>query len=565
MATTPLRFPAPPGAALNAGRAALGRGEPEKAQESFRSALVGSDAAEAHEGLALASWYLGDADAAMKALETAYEQYHTRGDRASAARAATALALNAELVYGRSAVASGWLQLARRNLEGLPRSAEHAWLAAWEAHLALLYYNDFETAEKRIAEARAIARELGLRGVELLSLGIEGVAMVSRCEIDEGMRRLDEVTAAAVGGEISPEDAAGNASCYMMTACERVQDFDRAIQWYEKVKERCDRVRYAPGAMFCRDHLVGVLIWRGEWAEAEREIDAMLRESARTAPRFAQTAYVRLAHLRHRQGRGAEAAEALERAGPHSGTSLVRAAMALDDGDADAAAACVQRFFRRMASEERLDRARGLEILARAEARRGRAAEARAAVDELRDLAAAVPTDAMRAAVRACEGALALESSRFAEAVPALEDAVDFYERARGAWDAVRARLDLSRGLAGLGRAADAEREARAARSAAERLGTSREAARAASLLDSIAKKRGGRAVAGAASVVPGLSARENEVLGLVAAGLSNAEIAEKLCLSDHTVKRHVANILGKLDLPSRAAAAALYARQKPA
>jgi class 3 adenylate cyclase/DNA-binding CsgD family transcriptional regulator len=61
------------------------------------------------------------------------------------------------------------------------------------------------------------------------------------------------------------------------------------------------------------------------------------------------------------------------------------------------------------------------------------------------------------------------------------------------------------------------------------------------------------------------LSAREREVLGLVADGLSNAAIARELRLSGHTVKRHVANILLKLDLPTRAAAAALAGRQQQA
>jgi len=59
------------------------------------------------------------------------------------------------------------------------------------------------------------------------------------------------------------------------------------------------------------------------------------------------------------------------------------------------------------------------------------------------------------------------------------------------------------------------------------------------------------------------LSDREREVLRLVADGLSNARIAEQLRLSDHTVKRHVANILLKLDLPTRAAAAALIGRNR--
>jgi DNA-binding CsgD family transcriptional regulator/pimeloyl-ACP methyl ester carboxylesterase len=57
------------------------------------------------------------------------------------------------------------------------------------------------------------------------------------------------------------------------------------------------------------------------------------------------------------------------------------------------------------------------------------------------------------------------------------------------------------------------------------------------------------------------LSAREREVLALVARGLSDAEIAEHLVLSPHTVHRHVANMRRKLRQPSRAAAVAEAAR----
>ena len=62
-------------------------------------------------------------------------------------------------------------------------------------------------------------------------------------------------------------------------------------------------------------------------------------------------------------------------------------------------------------------------------------------------------------------------------------------------------------------------------------------------------------------SPLGGLSRRELEVLGLVAEGLTNHDIAERLVLSEHTVNRHVANILRKLGLPSRAAAASLAGR----
>jgi two-component system, NarL family, nitrate/nitrite response regulator NarP len=55
------------------------------------------------------------------------------------------------------------------------------------------------------------------------------------------------------------------------------------------------------------------------------------------------------------------------------------------------------------------------------------------------------------------------------------------------------------------------------------------------------------------------LSAREREVLDLVARGARNRDIAESLFISEFTVKRHMQNILHKLELPSRRAAAAFY------
>lgn len=56
------------------------------------------------------------------------------------------------------------------------------------------------------------------------------------------------------------------------------------------------------------------------------------------------------------------------------------------------------------------------------------------------------------------------------------------------------------------------------------------------------------------------LTRRELEVLTLIAGGLSNAQIAERLVTSPHTVTTHVEHILAKLALPTRAAAAALAA-----
>ncbi|MGH9153574.1 MAG: helix-turn-helix domain-containing protein, partial [Acidimicrobiales bacterium] len=64
------------------------------------------------------------------------------------------------------------------------------------------------------------------------------------------------------------------------------------------------------------------------------------------------------------------------------------------------------------------------------------------------------------------------------------------------------------------------------------------------------------------AAPADGLSAREVEVLEVLATGLTDREIAERLSISPHTVHRHVSNILAKLGLPSRSAAAAYAARR---
>jgi ATP/maltotriose-dependent transcriptional regulator MalT len=54
------------------------------------------------------------------------------------------------------------------------------------------------------------------------------------------------------------------------------------------------------------------------------------------------------------------------------------------------------------------------------------------------------------------------------------------------------------------------------------------------------------------------MTAREIEVLSLVARGLSNREIAERLVVSEHTIHRHLANIYARLGVSSRAAAVAV-------
>ncbi|MGH2989673.1 MAG: helix-turn-helix domain-containing protein, partial [Solirubrobacterales bacterium] len=82
-------------------------------------------------------------------------------------------------------------------------------------------------------------------------------------------------------------------------------------------------------------------------------------------------------------------------------------------------------------------------------------------------------------------------------------------------------------------------------------LGAEREGERARQILDASARDDGSR------PPLPELTPREREVLGLLAEGLTNRQIAGDLVVSEHTIHRHVTNILRKLELPSRTAAAA--------
>ena len=122
-------------------------------------------------------------------------------------------------------------------------------------------------------------------------------------------------------------------------------------------------------------------------------------------------------------------------------------------------------------------------------------------------------------------------------------------------------RLDLATVLSALGRHDQARREIEAALAAFRELGADGEAVRAEAMLEKLRRPRATLRTKAVDTPLGDLSERELEVLSLVAEGLTNHDIAQRLVLSQHTVNRHVANILRKLGLPTRAAAASLAGR----
>ena len=431
-----------------------------------------------------AAWWEEDGAKAIEAREHAYREYKVAGDARGAARMALWLALDHIEFRGEQAVAQGWLARCERILADLAPAPEHGWLAAFAAAFAL-DEGDCDAARRLGAEARELGRSLSLVALEMMGLATEGLAMVERGEVRPGMRCLDEASAAALGGEYEEDFPVCWTCCYVIYACERVRDYERAAQWCRKVDEYTERRGIRWVRHVCRAHYGGVLIGRGEWDEAERVLVDTRRALERTRPVWAPEATVRLAELRRRQGRWDEAERLFLASEPHLLALLGQGELALDRGRPREAVDCGERLLRRLPESNLAQRAGALELLVRARASRDD-------LETLRAIVAVSGGDPLRAALRHCEGVVARAEGDFPGARAAFEDAAALY-----------AGLPYE------------------------------------------------------AALSSPLSGREIEVLRLVAEGLTDRQIAERLVLSHHTVHRHVANVYAKLGCSSRAAAVA--------
>ena len=527
---------------LAAGGAALERGDWAGARAEFEAAVAEGESAEALEGLGRACFLLDDLDASVRAWERGYRLCRERGDGRGAARLACALARQAAQ-RGEEAVYNGWIERMRRFLSDLEECPEHALLAVQEALFAFLRYNDPAAAQAHAASGRELARRFGLIDLEMLALAIEGASLVASGELARGMGQLDEATAAALGGDMRQLDLIGLTCCFMIYACERVRDFDRAGQWCTRMKEYCERNGLRSVTAVCRTHYATVLTERGEWGDAEAEL-VIATELLAARPILQADAVARLGELRRLQGRLDEASALFDRVGFHSRAQLGQAALALDRGDPEVAVGWAERFLRQVPESDRTQRAHGFELLARSRAALGDIAGARVGLAELAAVVEVVRSEPLRAALAFASGVVDAESGQLESARVLLEDAVDHYERCGMPSEAARARVALAAALRSLGQGRAAEHEERQAAQTLERLG-------AGCTVRAHARRGSGE-----------LSARELEVLGLVAEGFSDREIAERLVLSPHTVHRHVSNILAKLGESSRASATARATRQ---
>jgi LuxR family transcriptional regulator, maltose regulon positive regulatory protein len=544
-----------------AAASALADGDWVAARDAFARDVAHGESPEALEGLALAHWWLDEVVEACRAREAAYRLYVERGDHRSAARMALALARDYADFRGEDAVGNGWLQRARRLLADEAECEEHAWLRFREGDIALFGYLDVEAARAAGADAAAIGRRVGSVDAEMLGMAMEGLALVTAGHVEDGMARLDEAAAAVVAGEVTDLAAAGDACCAMIFACERVRDFDRAAQWCQQIRELARRTAQRSLLAVCRTHYAAVLIARGEWPAAESELHAASDALAETYPAMLPEALGRYGELRRRQGRLDEAEAFFRRAEVHPRGRIGLAQVELDRDRPEAAMDLLQWLLRHIPVADVATRAAALEPLVEACAAARRLDDARDALTDLQRIGEALGTRAIRAAVQRAEGLLAQAEGRPDVAQRAFEDAIHLLAGSGMPFESGVVRLDLARTLLHGERRTDAHAVAAVARELFAAMGARHMVERVDAALAPDARRDGAPDAPTAVQVESNLTAREAQVLGLVAEGLTNREIADRLIVSEHTIHRHVANILRKMDTSSRAAAVAAAAR----
>ena len=540
------------------GWAALESAAWDRARTAFEGALAENETPELAEGYSWALWWLNIGDDALAARERAYNLYRARDDRRGAGRMATWLASDVIDFRCDTAVSNGWLRRAHRLLDGLEVCPEHGWLALHEGTLALDLAGDTATARELGARCTEIGYSLDDLDLQMLGTALSGLAAVRQGAVADGLGDLDEAATAAITGELDEYVSVGWSCCSLIKACEEVRDYERAAQWSQQMIAFAQRVGFEPWLRICRSFHAWVLVCQGEWEEAERQLVAARERLAATRPPWTVEAVVRLAELRRRQGRLEEATELFEAAEPHPRSLVGLGGVALDRGEPIPAVALARRALRSLEGpmeQARTDRVAPLELLVRSLAATGETKEATLALEELADVASRLGTYPARASLAFHTGIVALCRGDLVGARTQLEDARDLFLRCRAPYDAALAGLELSRCLAELGEPGAADGAARDALRQFERVGAALGAGRANQQLHQLAAAA--RVRASQRTGVSALSDREREILALVAQGLSDREVAARLVLSDHTVHRHVSNVLRKLGVPSRTAAVA--------
>jgi len=500
------------------------------------------------EFLSVAAHLTGKDAESGEALARAHQGYLGRGEIRRAARCAGWLSVVAQL-RGDSAQASGWLSRARRLLETEGDCVEKGYLLL-PVGMAAAQQRDLVAAHAAFVEVASIGQRFGDRDLASLALQGQGRVLVRRGEIAGGVALLDEAMVAVMAGEVSPI-VAGGIYCSVIDACGEIFDLRRAQEWTSALEQWCssqpDMVPYRGHCLIRRAEIMQL---RGAWPDALLEARCACERLSQPVPKPAVgAAFYRKAEMHRLLGEEEEAEEAYRAAAqwervPRPGVALLRLAR----GEVNGAQSEIRHVVDVVIEPGK--RAEALAAQAEIAMAAHDLATARRAAGELSKIATKIGAEFLLAVAACTHGAVLLAEGDAPTAVASLRQALATFRHLEAPYEAARVQVCLSRAYRALGNDESASHELQAAREAFRKLGAATDLAHIEELVDLSATSPAGP-----------LTQREIDVVKLVASGITNREIAEKLKISQKTVARHLNNIFNKLDLSSRAAATA-YAYQ---
>lgn len=534
--------------ALTRGREAFSRRAWREAFDYLSAADQAAPlAAEDVERLATAATLVGRDDG-PDFWARAHQEFLNRGDIERAARCAFWVAFLL-MTAGKPARGSGWISRGRRLLEDGQLSGAIQGLLLVPLALQRVSEGDAEGAYAAFAEASQIADRHHDRDLAALSRHGLGRALIYMGRIADGVMLLDESMVAVTADDVSPI-IVGGVYCSVIAACREIFDLRRAQEWTAALNEWCasqpDAVQHRG---YCCVHRAEMMQLHGAWLEAMHEAQQASQHLA--APRThlaAGEALYQQAELHRLRGDVANAEDGYRQAAqlgrkPYPGLAQLR----LAQGHIDAAATAIRNALDEFSGHMRT---RALPAYVEIMLAVRDVPAARAAAEELTAIAATLDAPLVDALAAHAMGSVLLAEHDARGALTALRRAWTLWSELDAPYEAARTRVLVAVACRALGDEDGADMELDAARQVFAQLGAAPELARVEEAARQHAQKTAG-----------GLSAREAQVLRLVATGKTNRAIADELSISEKTVARHISNIFVKLNVSTRAAATA-YAFQ---
>jgi DNA-binding CsgD family transcriptional regulator len=527
---------------IDRARDAVERGSWSEAYDLFL-ALEPLERPEDRERFADAAWWTGRIEESIAARQKAYAGYAEAGDDRRAGWMSARLCME-HFLRDEPAVGAGWFARTQRHAKSLPDCVELGFAALLEGTV-LLFSGDPEMALPLAERATEIAQRFGDRELLGMAIHTQGLILIEQGHVSEGVALLDEAMTSVVAGELS-DFFTGAIYCSVIGACLGLADVRRAGDWGEAARAWAESIPpESPFPGMCRLNRAQLAGLRGDWPQAKAEAARASEELLSFNSPLAGEALYETGDVRRRLGDLAGAEAAFERAHalgfePQPGLALLR----LAQGKVEAAVAAL-RVAITATSGGRLHRTRLLWAFADAALATGDLDAAGAAADELEALAREADAAVLAASAATVRGSLLLAEGDVQAAMTSLRRAGALWQELRLPYEGARARMAYGLALRAAGDEDGARLELRAALAAFERLGAAGDAAAASDLLG------------GPKELPRGLTAREAEVLRLVASGKTNRDIAVELVISEHTVARHLQNMFVKLGVTSRAAATA--------